>query len=240
MALHVSIHDVSPAWADEFESALAICHAAGVRPALLVVPDFHGRAPLDRDPAFCARLRGLQAEGHEIYLHGLRHRSEAGARGQGRLARFVSQRVVSANEAELAGLSRGQGEALVDDGERVLRSAGLEVDGFVAPAWAMPRWLLPLLVARRYRFTEDHTRVYDPELGQSRVTVLFNWASRSPGRLLASAAWCRLAKVARAALPGRIAVHPGDMRHLLLRREVARFLEWGRGDFVNRGRDLLV
>ena len=38
MAVHVSIHDVSPAWRDEVELALEATHAHGVRPALLVVP----------------------------------------------------------------------------------------------------------------------------------------------------------------------------------------------------------
>ncbi|HEX3343355.1 MAG TPA: DUF2334 domain-containing protein, partial [Polyangiaceae bacterium] len=61
MAVHVSIHDVSPAWSAEVEDALALCHAAGARPALLVVPNFHGTAPLLADAPFCARLRDLQA-----------------------------------------------------------------------------------------------------------------------------------------------------------------------------------
>ena len=46
MPVHVSIHDVSPAWEREVDVALEMAHAAGVRPALLVVPNFHGRAPI--------------------------------------------------------------------------------------------------------------------------------------------------------------------------------------------------
>jgi predicted deacetylase len=38
MAVHVSIHDVSPEWSSEVEAALALCHAMHIRPALLVVP----------------------------------------------------------------------------------------------------------------------------------------------------------------------------------------------------------
>lgn len=94
MPVHVSIHDVSPAWTDEVEAALDLCASAGVRPALLVVPNFHGRAPLLDDARFCARLRGLQAAGHEIYLHGFFHRSreryEAGGAGGARASRGSS------------------------------------------------------------------------------------------------------------------------------------------------------
>ena len=75
MAVHVSIHDVSPSCAHEVEAAIELCAAVGAFPALLVVPDFHGRSPLLGDPRFCERLRELQALGHEVYLHGLLHQS---------------------------------------------------------------------------------------------------------------------------------------------------------------------
>ena len=115
MPVHVSIHDVSPAWTDEVEAALALCAAAGVRPALLVVPNFHGRAPLLDDARFCARLRELQAAGHEIYLHGFFHRSgeryESGATAGTRLGWLFAQRVVSGGEAEMSDVSAAEGRA---------------------------------------------------------------------------------------------------------------------------------
>jgi predicted deacetylase len=243
MPFHVSIHDVSPAWAHEVEDALRLCHELGALPALLVVPDFHGRAPLAGAPAFCERLRALQAEGHEIYLHGYRHKSGeryAPSSGQGRLAWLYAQRVVSGGEAEMSDVSEAEGRRRVEEGERVLRDAGLRIDGFIAPAWSMPRWLLPCLGERGYRFAEDHVRVYDPAARTSRASVVLNWATRSPGRVLSTVAWCRMARQARAWLPGRIAIHPGDMRVRLVRDEVRRALAWAQGDFVRRGADLLA
>jgi hypothetical protein len=242
MAVHVSIHDVSPAWAPEVEDALALCATASVRPALLVVPDFHGRAPLGDDARFCGRLRGLQAEGHEIYLHGFLHRSgDRYDRGRtpSRLGWLFAQRVASGGEAEMSDVSPDEGRARVERGEDVLRGAGLRIDGFVAPAWSMPPWLMPLLRAREYRFTEDHLRVYDPARGRARASVVLNWATRSPGRLLSTLAWCRAAQHARAFLPARIAIHPADMRFLAVRREIERLLRWAQGDVVARGPDLL-
>ncbi|HZU81435.1 MAG TPA: DUF2334 domain-containing protein [Polyangiaceae bacterium] len=245
MAVHVSIHDVSPVWADELEGALALCRDAGAVPALLVVPDFHRRAPLAEHPTFCERLRGLQAEGHEVYLHGWVHQGDGHGHARdrraaaGRLGSFVSQRVLSAGEAEMAAVGPEEGRRRIDAGERALEAAGLRVQGFVPPAWAMPRWLRPMLAARGYAFTEDHLRVYDPAAGLARASVVLNWASRSAPRLLSTVGWCRAARHARAAFPTRIAIHPADMRFLLLRREIARTLEWARGDFVARGRDLL-
>jgi predicted deacetylase len=241
VAVHVSIHDVSPVSSGETEAALALCHAAGVRPALLVVPDFHGRAPLLDDPRLCARLRELQAGGHEIYLHGYLHESGSLRRaGTSRVAWLVAQRVVSAGEAEMADVAPQEGRLRVDRGERVLAEAGLRVDGFVAPAWSMPPWLLPLLAERGYRFTEDRFRVYDPAGHRARTSIVLNWATRTPGRLLSTVVWCRAARHARALFPTRIGIHPGDMRFLALRREIERMLRWARGDLVERGTDLLA
>jgi predicted deacetylase len=242
MPCHVSIHDVSPAWAAEVENALRICHAVGVRPALLVVPDFHGRAPLWEAPAFCARLRELQAAGHEVYLHGYRHQSRAryDRRVGGRLAWLFAQRIVSGGEAEMSDVTEAEGRRRIEDGERVLRDAGLRIDGFVAPAWSIPRWLLPCLGERGYRFTEDHLRIHDPAAQKSRSSVVLNWATRSPGRLASTVAWCRIARYARALVPARIAIHPGDMRYRLVRDEVRKLVGWAEGDVVARGRDLFA
>jgi predicted deacetylase len=241
VAVHVSIHDVSPAWSAEVEAALAMCHAIGAKPALLVVPNFHRRAPILDDAPFCARLRELQASGHEVYLHGFFHQSAAqhDGRSGNKLAWLFAQRVVSGGEAEMSDVSADEGRARLDGGERVLREAGLRIDGFVAPAWSMPSWLLPALGARGIRFSEDHLRVYDPAAGRARPSVVLNWASRSPGRLLSTVAWCRAAKHARALFPARIAIHPADMRFLMLRREIESLLAWARGDVVDRGADLL-
>ncbi len=242
MPVHVSIHDVSPAWSDEVEAALELCACEGVRPALLVVPNFHGGAPLLGNAPFCARLRELQARGHEIYLHGFLHQSRErydATRGSGRLGWLFAQRVASGGEAEMSDVSAEEGLARIEEGERVLRAAELRIDGFVAPAWSMPSWLLPLLGARGYRFTEDHLHVYDPAARRARPSVVLNWATRSPARLLSTVAWCRAAKHARALGPARVAIHPGDMRYRLVRGEIRRMLEWARGDVVARGADLL-
>jgi predicted deacetylase len=252
MAVHVSIHDVSPAWEREVELALEMAHAHGVRPALLVVPDFHGKAPLFDHPAYCDRLRALQSQGHEIYLHGYYHRartwSEASAAepaasaatGLAARARHVfAQKVVSGGEAEFSDVSHDEALKRLDDGERVLRDAGLAISGFVAPAWSMPGWVLSLLGERNYAFTEDHVRVYDPSAKRSRPSLVLNYASRTPSRLFSSVAWCRLARPARALVPTRIAIHPADMRYALLRTEVESLLDWGEGDFVETGAALL-
>jgi predicted deacetylase len=245
MAVHLSLHDVSPAWTEEIELALSYCAEVGAKPALLVVPNFHGEWPIEAHPAFCARMRELQAKGHEVFLHGFFHRSRPAA-GDGRDGRprglrwHFAQKVVSAGEAEFGDVSRDEANERLDRGERALRHAGLAIDGFVAPAWAMPDWLVPMLGARGYRFAEDHLRIYDPARSVVKPSVVLNYASRTRLRMLSTVAWCRAAKHARALFPARIAIHPGDMKVPLLRRELKALLAWGKGDYVAKAEGLFA
>lgn len=250
MPVHVSIHDVSPLFEREIDLALEVTRAAGVRPALLVVPDYHGRAPLAEHPRFVERLQALQQDGHEIYLHGYYHRARRWddpearphrAKGVGgRVRHLFAQRLVSASEAEFSDVSRDEATARLDAGERALEDAGLRATGFVAPAWSMPTWVMGLLKERGYAFTEDHLYVHDPAGGRSRASVVLNYASRSPARLASSVAWCRLARPARRLLPARVAIHPADMRYALLRSEIRALLAWATGDFVDTGSALFA
>jgi predicted deacetylase len=227
--ISVSIHDVSPAFAHEIDDALAACAEVSAKPALLVVPNFHGKWPLDRHPRFVDRLRELRAGGHEIILHGFFHKSDGGS--------FFAQRVASAGEAEFADLDREEGERRIDEGRAMLDALGLAPTGFIAPAWQMARWVLPALASRGFRYAEDHLRVYDPVRGRARPSLVLNFASRTPARLYSSAAFVRVASPLRRVVRTRIALHPGDMRSDFLRREVRRVLARSR-DFVNV-RDLI-
>ena len=245
MAVHVSIHDVSPAFAAEVELALAKCHAAGVRPALLVVPDYHGRAPLLADSPFAERLRELARDGHEIFLHGYFHRAGMhrdsatdDAQRPGAFSRFFAQRVVSSGEAEFSDISEKEARGRFTRGAEMLRAAGLPFTGFVPPAWSMPEWVRGMLAEEGIRFTEDHLRIYDPVKGTSRASVVLNFASRTPVRLFSTIAWTRLARPARTLFPVRIALHPKDMHVALLRSETDSLLRWARGDFVTEASQL--
>lgn len=243
--VHVSIHDVSPAWDAEVEHALALCARHGVRPGLLVVPNFHGRAPLAEHPRYAARLRALQAEGHEIFLHGYFHRARAagdGPAGDGRptgAARFFAQRVVSAGEAELSDVTRAEARQRLRDGARVLEAAGLTIDGFVPPAWSAPAWLAAELAEMGVCYTEDHLSVSDPVTGERRPSLVLNFASRTRARMLSTVLFCRAARPLAHALPTRVALHPGDMTKPWLRAEADDLLAWAARQDVVTARALL-
>jgi predicted deacetylase len=237
--VHVSVHDVSPAWAPEIEMAVALAKRHGATPALLVVPDFHGAWPLLAHSAFCQRLKEWSREGCETYLHGFLHRSYGvPARFSERVRHFVQQRCVSNREAEFSDVTRDEARFRLEQGERVLARADLPISGFVPPAWSMRRWLVPLLAERGYRFTEDHMTIFDPMAGRSRKSLVLNYATRSRARLLSTLAYCRAASLAAPLFPTRIAIHPMDLRHPTVRTELDHLLAHLRSRFVTRAADL--
>ncbi len=233
--IHVSIHDVSPRWRDEVETALGWCHDIGVKPGLLVVPDFHGRSPLADDTAYCARLRALAGEGHEVFLHGYRHLSPEG-RG---LGHFVAQRVASAGEAEFAAYDEDEGTRLLDRGLALLKGLGLPVHGFVPPAWARRAWLIPALRARSIDYVEDQLFAYRPVRGDRVLAPAINFASRTLGRRVTSVAYARVARGwRRVGLGVRVAIHPADLHHPWLVDETRSLLAWAKGRTTDTARSL--
>src|SRR5437870_4861393 len=77
-SLIVSVHDVAPVTQDAVQAILAQLAKAGVTTcSLLVVPDYHHNHPIFEDHAFLSWLRQLQAQGHEIVIHGYFHKRPA-------------------------------------------------------------------------------------------------------------------------------------------------------------------
>lgn len=239
MKMHVSLHDVTPAFADAMDAALTLADRHGLKPALLVVPDHHERTRLEDHPAFVDTLRTLSRRGHEIYLHGLTHRASHDDQTAS-AARYFRQRVVSAGEAEFASIGREEGARRLGEGLARLRALDLPVSGFVAPAWSFRPWLLPLLGAYNVHYTEDHLRVYDPVRGIQRASLVLNFASRSWSRIASTTLFCRAARPLAALTPTRVALHPGDFGVTVLRREVESLLGWASRFSQHTGRELLV
>lgn len=245
--LHVSIHDVSPLFAEEVRHALRLCHARGIKPALLVVPNFHAQAPLVQAPEFCAELRALQADGHEVFLHGYYHRSTEAERASksaegigGRATTFVSQNVVSGNEAECSLLGDRELESRIANGEGILDEVGLTIDGYVPPAWGMQPSLAAILERRGYRYLEERLAVVDPLRGVRKRSLVLNFASRNAERILSTVAFCRGARPLAALSPTRIALHPKDLHVRLLRHETESLLDWARERRVVRAPELFA
>jgi predicted deacetylase len=137
--LAVALHDIEPA---TFERCALIRdwlddHGVG-RVTLLVIParDLHPLA--ERSPEMVSWLIERERTGDAIAQHGFQHlrpqRGRVGARAGGP---YQSLRSLAADrESEFVGLDAHETRRAVDAGRRVLKLAGIEPRGFVAPGYA--------------------------------------------------------------------------------------------------------
>src|SRR5499426_2587286 len=70
----VSLHDVAPCSQQITSTMISELSAHGVRVcSILVVPDYHHEGPFAKHPEFVTWLRALEADGHEVVIHGYFH-----------------------------------------------------------------------------------------------------------------------------------------------------------------------
>ena len=208
--LLASIHDVGPRTETAFDALHERFASLGVAtPALLVVPDHWGEAPIRPGTPFATRLRSLADGGHEIFLHGWFHRDSATHSG----AASIKARHMTAGEGEFLGLDAGEAERRIRDGRALLEGIiGRPVTGFVAPAWLYGEGAHEALKATGIQLAEDHWRVWNPVTGAVLAkSPVITWASRTRMRRWSSLAVAAAARMVPLPKVMRLAVHPGDV-----------------------------
>jgi len=226
--LAVALHDVEPGTFERCALIRDWLSDLGVdRVTLLVIParDLHPLA--DRSPAIAEWLIERQRAGDAVAQHGFEHPGSCARRLRPRLYR---------EPAEFVGLDAGEAARALDAGRRVLKLAGIETCGFVAPAYAYTP-ILRELVASRFRWWAGPWGVHSTARGEAGTQqTVVNRASPAVG--LASTSIARRAlspRLLRAAtlLAGdvlRLDVHPEDLEqpsHVLT-------LEWALRHSVGR------
>ena len=221
--LLVSIHDVTPALEPNVLRLWDLCSSHRLTPALLIVPNWHGKWPLEEHRRFTDWIRARAGEGAEVVLHGERH-DEVG------LSRTLW------DSFRAWGKTSGEGEFLTLDsaaaGERVargirrLREQGLEPVGFVPPAWLGSEGADRAAAAAGLVFTEDSRSVHLLPSGRQVRSPVVRWSARTPIRAWGSAvvATARWALQRKSSWP-RIALHPGDLDHPATSHSIGRTLE---------------
>src|SRR6185437_1661955 len=102
----VSLHDVAPPFADAIQVQLQMLAEIGVRRvSLMVVPNWHGAAPLDSSPGFVSLLQAQVAAGSQLILHGFEHRPAAHRPFAGPWLSRLRARLFAADAAECLTLS---------------------------------------------------------------------------------------------------------------------------------------
>jgi uncharacterized protein len=211
--LCVSLHDVAPATLSACRDILAFLDRQRIGPiALLVVPDYHGLGRADRDERFCDFLRARVRRGDEIVLHGYFHRDpDREPRG---LIDWLERRAYTDLEGEFARLDANVARARLLRGLAVLRSAGWQPSGFVAPAWLMSPGTCDALegMPLRYYATRDSLWLLAGERRIPAPSLVVS--ARGPWRRALSVPWnCAILARYLDAPVLRAALHPTDLRH---------------------------
>jgi predicted deacetylase len=223
VSLLVSIHDVTPALADGVRRLWTLCAERDLRPALLVVPDWHGQWPLEAHPAFVAWLRDRAADGAEIVLHGERHDEVGLPRGLGDVLRAWGR---TAREGEFLTLDEAAAGARIRRGLERLRALGLEPVGFVPPAWLARDEGHQAAGGSGLGFSEDDRAIHLYPSGRRVPAPVVRWSARGTVRAWGSVAVARARWALQAGAPvARIALHPQDLGHPATARSLGPTLD---------------
>lgn len=208
--LVVSLHDVTPATFGACLEVVDTLVAMGIpRLGLLVIPDAPDQ-PLLPGHELADWLRTQQAAGHELVQHGYTHRRDPDAPLS--LAAALGNAVLARGAGEFLGLDTAAAAARLRAGRQRLAACGLQVDGFVAPAWLYSRAAAVAVAALGFRFLETHTRLRDLVRGRDHWGVAISnrpgpWAGDALARMVNE----RLVRFHRHRRVLRLAVHPADL-----------------------------
>jgi uncharacterized protein len=220
----VSLHDVAPCTQQTTSTIISELSAHGVRVcSVLVVPDYHHQSPLTKHREFVSWLRTLEADGHEVVIHGFFHERPPRRRETLRdkfITRFYTQ-----NEGEFYDLGYEEALQRITTARDQFRALGLNPRGFIAPAWLLG--------------TEAEQAVRDAELEYTtRLRTVCDLRSQSifPSRTLVYSvhnSWRRALSrswnaglfrlMARKPLL-RISIHPPDYSHPLIWKQILGFI----------------
>ena len=132
----VSLHDVAPSTQQITSAIISELSAHGVRVcSILVVPDYHHEGTLATHREFVTWLRALEADGHEVVIHGYFHERPSSTKES--LRDMLVTRFYTQNEGEFYDLSYEEALRRITRARDEFRALGLKPRGFIAPAWLL-------------------------------------------------------------------------------------------------------
>jgi predicted deacetylase len=220
----VSLHDVAPCTQKIASTIISELSAHGVGVcSVLVVPDYHHEGLFTRHREFVTWLRALEADGHEVVIHGYFHERPPQMKESLRdkfMTRFYTQ-----DEGEFYDLGYEEALRRITTARDEFRALGLKPRGFIAPAWLLGN--------------EAEQAVRDAELEYTtRLRTVCDLRSESifPARTLVYSVhnnWrCTLSRSWNAALFRllktkpllRISIHPPDYSQPTIWRQILGFI----------------
>ena len=218
--LVVSIHDVAPATQSVCDKMISELTQKGVRHcSLLVVPNYHHRGPSMQDRQFVSWLRSLEAQGHEIVIHGYFHQRPTAARET--LADKFVTRLYTEGEGEFYDLDYAEALRRIKTAHAEFQSAGLKPRGFVAPAWLLNSEAERAARDAEMEYTTRLRNVVDLRSGEIFPARSLVYSVRNGWRRATSLAWNAVLSHALRTRPlMRLSIHPPDYSHPVIWQQI--------------------
>lgn len=173
------------------------------------------------DRSFVRWLQDLEAQGHEIVIHGYFHERPR-RNGEGLAQRFLT-RFYTDDEGEFYDLDYNEAFRRISQAREEFSKAGITPRGFVAPAWLLGTEAERAAVAAEMEYTTRLTGVRDLRFGDNFHARTLTYSVRSGWRRVASLAWNgALARQLSGALLARVSIHPPDMEHPEIWQQILR------------------
>lgn len=224
-ALVVSVHDVAPETrvvAEKIVMELSQ-HRVSVC-SLLVVPNYHHRGSSMEDSGFVRWLKDLEAQGHEVVIHGYFH--ERPRRDGERVREKFLTRIYTNDEGEFYDLDYDEALRRIARARDEFAKAGLTPRGFVAPAWLLGPAAERAAAEAEMEYTTRLTAVRDLRFGDNFLARTLVYSVRNSWRRAASLAWNgALARRLAGAPLARVSIHPRDQDHPEIWQQILRLTD---------------
>jgi len=224
-ALVVSVHDVAPATRAAAEKIVTELsqHRVPVC-SLLVVPNYHHRGSSTEDRGFVRWLQDLEAQGHEIVIHGYFHERPR-REGEQVREKFLT-RLYTNDEGEFYDLEYDEAFRRITQARDEFVGAGLTPRGFIAPAWLLGAAAERAAVEAEMEYTTRLTEVRDLRFGNNFLARTLAYSVRSGWRRVASLAWNGvLARRLESAPLARVSIHPPDLEYPEIWEQILRLTD---------------
>src|SRR5213075_2805807 len=220
----VSLHDVAPSTQQIANTIISELARHGVSVcSLLVVPDYHHQGLFASDQQFVSWLRGLEADGHEIVIHGYFHerpplKSES-------LYDKLLTRFYTRNEGEIYDLSYEEALRRITTARDEFRAQGLKPRGFIAPAWLLGDEAERAACDAKMEYTTRLRSVCDLRSGNVFPARTLVYSVHSAWRRALSRSWnAALFRLLKTKPLLRISIHPPDYSQPTIWKQILGFI----------------
>src|SRR5215813_186787 len=220
----VSLHDVAPSTQQITSTIISELGAHDVRVcSILVVPDYHHEGPFAKHREFVTWLRGLEADGHEIVIHGYFHERPTESKETLRdkfMTRFYTQ-----NEGEFYDLSYEEALRRITTARDEFRAQGLKPRGFIAPAWLLGGEAERAVCDAQLEYTTRLRSVCDLRSGNVFPARTVVYSVHNAWRRTLSRSWnAALFHLLKTKTLLRISIHPRDYSQRAIWNQILDFI----------------